>query len=45
MIDQHNLKASMGVYSYTLKMNQFGDMVNLLCLSVKTIFSFVSIDK
>lgn len=28
MIDQHNLKAGMGVYSYTLKMNQFGDMVN-----------------
>ncbi|CAF3108664.1 unnamed protein product [Rotaria sp. Silwood2] len=28
MIDQHNLKAGMGVYSYTLKMNQFGDMTN-----------------
>lgn len=27
MINRHNHEADMGLHSYTLKMNQFGDMV------------------
>ncbi len=27
MIDQHNREADMGLHSYTLKVNQFADMV------------------
>jgi hypothetical protein len=27
MINRHNLETDMGLHSYTLKINQFGDMV------------------
>ncbi len=30
MINQHNLEADLGLHTYTLKINQFADMV---CLS------------
>jgi len=30
MIHKHNLEFDRGLHSYTLKMNQFGDMVNIL---------------
>jgi hypothetical protein len=29
MIRKHNLESDMGVHSYTLEMNKFGDMVNI----------------
>jgi hypothetical protein len=29
MIHKHNLEFNLGLHSYTLEMNQFGDMVNI----------------
>jgi hypothetical protein len=29
MINQHNFEADLGLYTYTLKINQFADMVKL----------------
>jgi len=30
MIRKHNLESDMGIHSYTLGINQFGDMVNII---------------
>lgn len=38
MINQHNREADMGVHSYTLKVNQFADMVHKLILSIFIVF-------
>ena len=46
MVEKHNLKAELGGHSYTLKMNQFGDMVSSSCrLAIQRKYLLVSIDK
>jgi len=38
MIHQHNLEFDLGLHSYTLEMNQFGDMVNIYKKQLGKIF-------
>jgi hypothetical protein len=40
MIDRHNLEVRLGLHSYTLNVNQFGDMVNMYNIIDKIYFSF-----